>query len=144
MKNGNVLVVGVVLAIVFTFTVALADCGNESGTAINTTSTPTPTPTPGSVTITCVDHIQIGVQSPTTYTCKASETVTWSVNNASLATISTTGVLTPNTTITGDVTVTATATTGSDTAATATVKVVDWILYATNSGRFLMNPTEPA
>jgi len=142
MKNTNVLVVGIVLAIVFTFTVALAGCGNESGTAINTTSTPTPTP--GSVTITCVDHIQIGVQSPATYTCKANEGVTWSVSNSVLATItsasSTTGVLVPNTITTGVVTVTATATTGNDTAATATVKVVDWILYATNSGRFIMNP----
>ena len=133
MKNTNVLVVGIVLAMVAAF----AGCGGSTAPIINTT---TPPPTPGKVAITCVDHIQVGVMSPATYVCTASETVAWSVSNTSLATISSGGVLAPNATTTGVVTVTATAITGSDTAATATVKVVDWILYATSPGEFIMNP----
>ena len=146
MKNRSPLMVSIVLAIVVIviFTLALTGCGSTTVANPNPTPTPTPTPTPGKVTLTCVDHIQIGVVSPTTYGCTASESVMFSVSNTSLAAISSTGsesaALTPNTTTTGVVTVTATATTGSDTAATATVKVVDWILYATSPGEFIMNP----
>ena len=147
MKNRSPLMVSIVLAIVVIviFTLALTGCGSTMVANPNPTPTPTPTPTPGKVAIVCVDHVQIGVVSPTTYVCTASETVAWSVSNTSLAAISSTGsesaALTPNTTTTGVVTVTATATTGNDTAGSATVKVVDWILYGTSyPGIFIINP----
>jgi hypothetical protein len=97
-------------------------CGNSGGT------TQSPPPPPQTVTVTCAGSIQIGVIS-TNYDCTASEAVTWTVNNTALATISSSGILTPNTTTTGTVTVTATPTTGSDKPGTATVNVVDQIIY---------------
>jgi len=110
---------------------ALVGCGGGNNGGGGCTSNCTPPP--GKVTVTCISQIQIGVTS-NNYACTASEAVTWSVDNASLATITGAGILTPNTTSTGTVTVTGTATSGNDTPGTATVKVVDWILYNDVSG----------
>jgi Tol biopolymer transport system component len=93
----------------------------------------------GKVTVTCVPQLQIGVTS-SNYTCTASESVSWSVDNTSLATITSSGgVLTPNKTTAGTITVTATATSGNDTPGTATVNVVDWILYQNGGAVMVMN-----
>jgi len=79
------------------------------------------------MTVTCPGQIQIGVVSPT-YQCTATETATWSVDNSALATITQSGVLTPNATTTGILTVTATPTGGGQPAST-TVKVNDTIVF---------------
>lgn len=101
-------------------------------------SNPNPTPTPGKVTVTCPSRVHVGVDpqvvtmAQTSYLCTASEAVTWSVSDTSLATIDSTGLITPTNNTVSDnasVTVTATPTSGNDTAGTATVKVVDWIAY---------------
>jgi Tol biopolymer transport system component len=78
--------------------------------------------------------MQIGVVSAN-YACTANVAVAWSVDNSALATISQSGVLTPNTTTTGTVTVTGTPT-GTDKPGTATVNVVDRIIYG---GTYLVN-----
>jgi hypothetical protein len=118
--------------VLFLVAVSVGGCGGGG------TPTPTPTPTPVKVVVSCISHLQIGVVS-NNYACTASEAVTWSVDKASLATITGAGILTPNTTSTGTVTVTATAASGSDTPGTATVNVVDWILYEGNGGVSVMN-----
>jgi Tol biopolymer transport system component len=102
-------------------------CGGRIGSVVQP-------PPPGNVTATCVPYIQIGVVSAT-YTCTANEAVDWSVDNSALATISSAGVLTPNATTTGTVTVTGTPT-GTDKSGTATVNVVDQIIYG---GTYLVN-----
>jgi len=97
-------------------------------------STPPPPPPPPeiSVTLTCVDHIQIAVTSAN-YTCAptvsntTNTAVTWSVDNSALATVAN-GVLTPNSTTTGTVKVTATSAADTTKSASVTVNVVDWIL----------------
>lgn len=104
----------------------IVGCGSGSGTTEKN-----PPPPPGAVTAHCVASVQVGVTSPN-YTCTASEVVTWSVSDATLATISASGVLAPNDDDkTGSVTVTATPSAGNDTPGTATVAVVDQILYDT-------------
>jgi hypothetical protein len=100
----------------------LIGCGGNTGGDQQTT-----TPPPSDASVTCINQIQIGVVS-TNYTCTANTTVTWSVDNPALATITQGGVLTPNTTTTGTITVTATPT-GNYKPGTATVAVVDQILY---------------
>ncbi len=119
------------------FVACLAACGGTGGSN-NPNPTPTPTPTPGKVTVTCPARVHVGVDpkvvtmAQTSYQCTASEAVTWSVSDASLAAIGSTGIITPTSNPVSDsasVTVTATPTSGNDTAGTATVKVVDWIAY---------------
>lgn len=78
--------------------------------------------------------MQIGVVSAN-YVCTANVAVTWSVNNSALATITQSGVLTPNKTTTGTVTVTGTPT-GTDKPGTATVNLVDQII---SGGTYLVN-----
>ena len=98
----------------------LAGCSGKTGGTI------TPPPPPDA-TVTCVNQMQIGVVSAN-YVCTANVAVTWSVDNSALATISQSGVLTPNATTVGTVTVTGTPT-GTDKPGTATVNVVDQIIY---------------
>lgn len=103
----------------------LAGCGSASGTI---GGNPSPAPTPS--TVTCPNQIQIGAGSQATYICTTNVAGPLSVNNTMLATISTSGALTPNQTTTGPITVTATPT-GTGTSASATVQVVDQIIYST-------------
>jgi hypothetical protein len=106
---------------------ALAFSGCSGGSSAgNTGGSPSPTPT--QVTVTCPSQIQVGVAS-TTYACTANVAVNWSVNNTALATISASGVLTPNQATTGTITVTGTPT-GTGTVATVNVQVVDQIIYS--------------
>jgi len=78
----------------------------------------------------CPSQLQIGVVSPSTYVCMATEPVTWSVDNNALATIdASTGVLTPNATKTGTLHVTAMPSNTAHKASTLAVPVVDWIIY---------------
>lgn len=100
-------------------------------------------PPPGNVTISAItgpDHLQIGVNSPSTYIYSATvrgssdAAVVWSVSDSSLATIATsTGVATPSATKTGAVTVTATAHADTSKTVTLQVNVVDWILADLNA-----------
>lgn len=105
--------------------------------------------------ITGPNHLQIGVSSPATYIYTASVTgstntaITWSVSDATLATIdSSTGVATPSTTKTGTVTITATSAADTTKTSTLRVNVVDWILvgpqaYITDSSGSFYTPLLP-
>ena len=113
----------------------LAACGGDSTTAPSSgTSTPTPTPVATSITLsaTSLNFASLGGTTQLTATVKdqngatmASATVTWATSNASVATVSSTGLVTP--VATGTATITATSGSGS---ATATVTVADFLLAA--------------
>ena len=106
----------------------LAGCGGGGGGSTQTQ----PPPPAVSVSLTCVNQIQIAVNSAN-YACTptvsnaTNTTVTWSVDNSALATVAN-GILTPNSTTTGTVKVTATSVADTTKSATASVKVVDWII----------------
>jgi len=85
--------------------------------------------------ITGPNHLQIGVNSSSTYVYSATvsggsnTSITWSVSDTSLATIGpTTGVATPSVTKTGTMTISATANADTTKTSTIQVQVVDWIL----------------
>lgn len=115
------------LAILF----GLAGCGGGVGSTGGST-TPTQ-PTNPQAAVSCVAQIQVGVTSPN-YVCTANEEVTWSVDDTTLATISTTGVLTPNLTKTGTLHVTATPS-GGGPSTTVPVGVVNQVAYTGGSGQ---------
>ena len=101
-----------------------------------TGSNPNPPPTtPGQVTMTAPTYGAKGVSYPVAATEPSGNAIKFSVDNASIATITATGNTTATLALigTGTVTITAADAGGKDTAATASVTAVEWLLYDNGS-----------
>lgn len=109
--------------------ILLAGCGGGSGANTNPPSGEGVSPS----AVTGPSHLQMGVRSNTlqykvTVSGTSNTAVNWSVDDPSLATIDSSGVVTPSSSKTGTVTITATAVADATKKSSVNVPVVDWIL----------------